>query len=450
MIVAALTALMMRLLPRNSDMLLGAQILEEAIKVVGGHTRDFIESSEEWQKDIEWKVANKEFLSKSRGVSCRVKAINRPESARGAMWTWAVLDEISFYRDPAESLEVVRNSWGSVKEPVIICITTLKGDAGSWGRTYNSWCMEVLADPDIAESVLPVISMIDDTEDWQDEETWMRVCPALKEGVQSLRDFRENAKEAQSNPSIRSKFLTERLNAPALTDAAYVPIDVWREQKKTLDRNKILEELSNMSYGVFAGADFSRVSDFTSVAIVGSKGENMYVWQQSWVPQAVLEKLDKRLSGRVSEWIDKGYLRVLPEGATSEYVAQSLHEIIKGFKCNVMVGYDIHEAMDAERYWETNAINREACPQGRVLSPAIKSLSDMAYAGLVIHGNDPVLDFAISSAELKIGENEKYAIRKPDRNMAASRVDPLVATLTALHTRQRNIEEGSSWVGKII
>lgn len=450
MLVAALTALMLRTLPLNSAMLLGAQKLDEAVEVVGGHTRDFIESTPKWKHDITWKSSTLEFRSNKTGASCRVVAVNRPESARGGMWAWSVLDEIAFYRDPEESLAVIRSSWGSVREPVVLCITTLPGDAGSWGRTNNVFMSEVLSNPDLAPDTLPVISMVADTEDWKSEETWKRVCPALAEGVQSMTDFRLLAKQSETNPSVRSKFMTERLNAPAVTDAAFIPVDVWNAQKKQMTRAELYERITELPGGVYAGADFSRVSDFTSIALVAGVGEHLYIWQQSWIPEPVAAKLDNKLSGRITQWLDEGYLRILPEGANSGYVAEALTAIIQGCKGQVMVGYDIHEAEDARKHWETEGVSFEACPQGRVLSPSIKAVSDMAFAGLLIHGDDPVLEYAVSCAEVKITEQEKYMLRKPDRNISASRIDPIIAVLTAFQTRARNQEPGGEWVGRLI
>lgn len=444
MIVAAITALMMLTAPPESDMLLGAQNLEEAQRVMGAHVRRFVESSPAW-KDVV--VKKLEFLT-AKNVSCRIKAINHSDSARGAAWAVAVLDEIAFYNDPEESLQVVRASWGAIREPLILSATTLRGDAGSWGRVNNLFMLEALEDPDMAPDVLPVISMIRDDEDWRDEATWLRVCPALAEGVQSMKDFRLLAKQAEENFGVRQKFLTEYLNAPALTDAAYIPVDVWRAQKEVgVGRDGVFDGLMELRSGVYGGADFSRVSDFTSVALVGMRDDKLWVWQQSWVPAPVAASLDKKLSGRVSEWLGEGFLRVLPEGVTSAYVAEELEKLLKGFRGVDLVGYDPHDALEAEKYWDSKGRRFEACPQGPVLSPAIKTLEDLATAGLVVHGGDPVLEYAVASAEIKINDKEKWTVRKPERKVSAARVDPLVAVLTAFHTRNRNMELQSGYTG---
>lgn len=446
MIVAALTALFMRILPVKSHMLIGAQNKEEAEAVIGSHVHSFIDASPGWAEAIKWRQSYREFKS-DREVSCRIKAVANPDAARGAGWAWAVLDEVAFYKRPEESVQVIRSSWGSIREPVLILISTLPGDPMEWGRRQNQHMLEAQADPDLAPDTLPVISMISDTEDWRSEETWMRVCPALKEGTQSLQDFRLAARQSETNLSVRNQFLTERLNAPAVTSAAYIPGDIWAQQPAEFDlsRDEVWAELRSMTSGIFGGCDFSRVSDLSSFALVGSRGEYLYIWQQSWIPERAMVKLDKRLAGRVSEWIDAGVVSVLPDGSTALFVAERVKEIVSQLKGFEMIGFDTHEALEAEKYWGAQGLTSEKCPQGRNLSPDIKAIEDMSKSRKIIHGRDDVLLYAVNSAEVMVGLNEKWQLKKPDRKTMAARIDPIVAVLTAAHTRIRHTEPGSGW-----
>lgn len=446
-LVAAITAVFLRILPAGSSLLVGAQSVDEAKKTFGKHLNAFINETPAWRAAIKYRKSELAWEDVRTGNECRVKTIQNPESARGPDWVFSALDEIAWVRDPEEAVEVISSSWdtSSPSEPIMFQFSTLPGDPASWGRMHNDWMAEVAREPDLAPDTLPFIRTLGENQDWRDEQVWREVVPGLDEGITSLDNYRLRAKRAEKKVSARNKFLTEMLNAPQISQASYIEGELWMDQNLKPSRDEVYDKIAGFSSGVYAGYDFSRVSDLSSFALVAHDGTGLWIWQQSFVPERVAFKLDKMLGGRVSEWLEKGLLRILPEGSESNYIAELTWETIKDLRGLEVIGFDYNDAAQATKFWDGKPVRHERCPQGFVLSPAIKSVEDLAMARKIIHGQDDLLFYSVTCAEIEISVKEKLAIRKPHRKSMAARVDPLVAALTAHHTRLNNEDPQSGF-----
>lgn len=441
-IMAALTAVMMRLSAPGSQMMMGAQSRQEAEAVVGAATMDFVNLSPAWRKDIKWMASKHSFVNNVTETTCKIGAVTKSESVRGGKYGWTVLDEASFYTDPGKTVAVIENSWGNLDEPVLIMTTTLPWDVLSWGREYNSSMESVMADPDMDPDSLPVIYRLGDSDDWRDEEVWYRVSPALKEGVLDIDNYRSAAAKAENNFEARRSFLGEMLNAPVSSEAVFIEGDIWDEQPLDVGRDEVMQKLKDMRADVFGGADFADVSDFCSFALCASVGDFLWCWQISWIPQRVVAKLDNLLNGKVSEWIDGGCLRIMPDGAGPEYVAREIVDIVADVPGLDLIAFDRHRAEDAVRLWDAFGVEHKETKQGRALTPAIQALKRHSESNKVIHGNDPVLGFAVKSATLEIVSNtEQWQLTKPQRDVSARRIDPAVALVTAIQGRHTSLKQ---------
>lgn len=434
MIMAAVVAVLMKSLRQGSHMLIGAQNKKEAKEVIGGMLRRLVESTPDWKKDIRYMAGDMTFENKTKEISCRITAISDSNSARGAAWSVAVLDEVAFLPYPDETIGVVRASWGPIREPLIVLISTLPYDAMSWGRVTNRAMMSALADPSEKPDTLPVIYQLGDGDDWRDEDVWRKCNPGLGEvpPIMDINEFRLQARAAENDFAERRQLIGERLNGSPPLEQSYIELPVWEAQKDVSSRDKIFKELAGLKRGVYVGVDFSLVSDFSSVGVVASVGESFLVWQHSWIPEPVVEHLDKYLGGQVREWVAGGYLDVMPEGASSRWTAEQVSLIVSKLAGFEIVMFDQHEAEQAAIFWETNNVAHQRVPQGRVLSPALKALKRAVDSGAVKHGGDPVLRYAVECAQVEITSAEKWALRKPDRRVEAARIDPLVAVVCAI------------------
>lgn len=443
-IVAALTAAMMRMLPPNSQMLMGAQSKIEALAVVKAATEQFIVGSPGWDKEIKWMSSKNMFLNAHTETSCKVGAVSKPESVRGGKYAWTCLDEVAFYPDPGKTVAVVEKSWGNLLEPVMILMTTLPWDVLSWGRDYNSTMEEVKSDPDINPDALPVIYRLGDSDDWRDEKTWHKVCPAIKDDILDIDNYRAAAAGAENNFELRRSFLGEMLNAPVSSEATYIESDIWEIQPEAaehLTRENIFEKMTEMQYDVWGGADFADVSDFCSFALCANVGTALWCWQVSWIPQQVKSKLDALLNGKISEWIDERCLRVMPNGSGPEYIAKEILDIVAEIGGLEQISFDRYRAEDAVRLWDSYGIKNKECRQGRALTPAIQALKRASESNQIVHGHDPVLGFAVRSATLEIVSNtDQWQLTKPKRNLSARRIDPIIALVTAMQGRNANLQ----------
>jgi len=444
-LAAAITAVQMRMLPPNSQMLMGEQSVQDALSIVGAATQDFISSSPKWSDEIKWVVSKNTFVNEKTGTTCRIAPVAQPKNIRGGKYVWSCLDEIAFYNDPEMTLSVIKKSWGNLHEPVVVMMTTLPWDLMTWGRDHNRHMENVKLDPDREPDTLPVIYRLEDTEDWKSEDTWIRVSPSLREGMLDLDDFRLNAKKAETNFEARRAFLGEDLNAPVSSEDIYIEVDIWDQQPEGMEeitREEVWDTLASLKGEVFAGADFADVNDFCSFVLIAVVNEYLYVWHQSWVPRKIRAKLDNLLNGKVSRWIEQGHLREMPDELGPEFVAREIVEFAAGMPGLELISFDKHRAEEAKTIWDSYGIKHQECRQGRALTPAIQALKRHSLARRVVHAGDPVLRHGVQSATLEIVTNtDQWQLTKPDRVISARRIDPVIGLCNAVQGRMKNMEE---------
>jgi phage terminase large subunit-like protein len=359
-----------------------------------------------------------------------------------------LFDELHAQKD-STLWDTLRYSGASRTQPLLITITTagynrqsicweqhdyarkiLKGvidDMSFFPLIYSTNWEDAENDPDIEE------------DDWTDPEVWKKANPSLGETI-DLDVFAEECAEAQEIPRKQNTFKRYRLDIWTGAETAWIPVDRWRACKGEPD----LAKLSQLQ--CWGGFDLSTTTDLTAFSIVFEPDENGHVWVLSWAwcPKDTMESRIKRDKVPYDTWEQQGYL-IVTGGSSVDYNSIEkfiLEEIKEKFPRLTVLGYDPWNATQFAQNLEEEGVPVVPVRQGyKTMSPACKELERLVLGGHLRHGDNPVLNWAMSNVMIEMDAAENI---KPTKAKSTERIDPAVSMLTAMATMMEFGEDDQS------
>ena len=190
-----------------------------------------------------------------------------------------------------------------------------------------------------------------------------------------------------------------------------------------------------VKYGI-GGTDLSRTTDLTAAKVIFMipGQEKIYVLQQYWLPEDLLEKKVKEDKIPYDKWVERGLLRLVPGNKIHpKEVTKWFLEIRDEYGIYLpWIGYD---AWSAE-YWVEEMcgyFGKEAMIdiyQGkRTLSSPMQNLGADLRSKLIVYNNNPIDKWCLSNTNVDIDKNGNM---QPDksRNLRL-RIDGTSALLDA-------------------
>ena len=339
----------------------------------------------------------------------------------------AIFDEIHEYRD-FKLLNIIKRKVVKRRQPLTIYITTMGSVIdGPLAYYYGLFtdAMEGKLAPDVADRMFAYIAELDEGDDVEDTDAWIKANPGLGMTLQ-LETLKETWQRSRMIPSERADFICKQLNVMVnADDMAFVQPEVIRRNKDMIDEESLL---GRRCYG---GFDLSNREDFTAAALEFPLDDGrIYVKLHSWVPQRKAE-LDQ-------EKIDyyglamRGLLTIVP----GEYVQQEdIYEWFReqGEKYEIVcIGYDPANATRLRQMLEQR-FECKVIRQGPItLNNPMKDIKEQLLAGHVVSNQDPMLvwytDNVRISGERRHTDKENWMPTKRNRYR---KIDGFMAWLDA-------------------
>ena len=194
----------------------------------------------------------------------------------------------------------------------------------------------------------------------------------------------------------------------------------------------------------FGGADFSETSDLAAFSLVSPTTDDrgrgkLLVNAWHWCPDSAVPTLAKRIGKQFWQWIDDGWLKVLPAGhAMPLYIAEEVLVIISAYPEVMSLGYDPKSALDAANRWRAEVASGaryfkvQPVYQATQLNETIRKVKQLVEDGGLWHPGNPVLDYCVGCSDVRANNNRELALVKIERESTAARNDGLAAVLTAV------------------
>lgn len=358
----------------------------------------------------------------------------------------SLLDEYHSHKDDSVR-EVLESAMGARQQPLLYIITTAGFNKSGVCKEYEDVCKDIVRGIKQEDSTFVMIHDLDESDDWEDEENWVKANPNLGESVQ-LDYLRKEYTKAKNQPSKVANFKTKHLNLWVDSAEVRVPDEIWMQ-------NAAKPILSNFEkYGCAGGMDLSSTTDLSAYVLVSNPDENGFVDMLPFLfcPEDIVRKRSKEDSVPYAYWKDVNlldYLEYSPEDLKKHkyLVNQKILTATPGNQIDydyientILQTYWLHKVsgVDFDKYKSTELVqkllkqdvNMHVFPQTiNYYSFPTQEFERLLYTGKIRHGGHPILRWCMANVAVKFGINEDVRYIKED---AKKRIDPIQAAVMAL------------------
>ena len=220
---------------------------------------------------------------------------------------------------------VMKSSQAAREQPLMIVLTTAGFLVGETYPCYSTWqtCIDILRGEKQDDAYFSAIYQLDDGDDWQDEECWIKCSPSLDQTV--FRQFmREEITAAKNNTSLENGVRTKTLNEWRQSENVWLPYDLLKSNMKSMSLED-MSNLPNVSYA-YIGVDLSAVSDLTALSLMVESEGKFYFKSWAFVPEDCL--LSGQNAMRYRDWQKMGYIDVTDGNVQDyDYILSKIREI---------------------------------------------------------------------------------------------------------------------------
>lgn len=334
----------------------------------------------------------------------------------------AIIDEAAAIVD--ENLfDVVTSSMGSQLSPQTWMITT--GQTGAESNPfmksldYGKKVLDGLIDD---ERVFTLAYALEDGDDWDDPDKWIKANPNLGLSV-SLEFLTQEMKEAQNIPSKAVNFKVKYCNLFLSTSDAWLDVSLWNKNA--------VQELPTKGLDLYVGMDLGATSDLTAVSLVWETGGTFYVDFQAWIPEDAFKAAPVHVKSTYRQAVESGHLRIT-EGNVAD------HNAVYDYLMDLSEREQIKEiAFDS---WSavhlTSRLTEAKLPMIRYdqsmksMSPASKQAEMLIKNRSLLHLGKPFFGWCFNNCEAYFDANENIKVRKGSD--PALKIDPIIAMIMAI------------------
>jgi phage terminase large subunit-like protein len=287
----------------------------------------------------------------------------------------------------------------------------------------------------------PVEMQTDPMKPWRDPQFWPMVTPNLGRSIQLAALKRGFVDEEQKGEAALRLWASQHLNIEigvAMQAGAWAGAEYWQRQarpKFTLD--ELLERCEVVTVGIDGGG----LDDLLGLAVLGrdAKTGEWVLWTHAWAHPSVMERR-KDIAERLRDFAAEGDLTLVAEiGDDVEEVAGIVAHCYESGLLD-KIGVDpagigmIADAIVAEGVPQELIIG---ISQGWKMTGAIKTAERKLAEGTFIHGGQGLMAWCAGNAKIEPRGNAVIITKQAS---GSAKVDPLLATLDAVHLMSMNPE----------
>ena len=349
----------------------------------------------------------------------------------------ATIDELAAIKN-RDLYDLVKQAMGARQQPLLFTIST-NGFVreGIFDAQYD-YAKNILEGKAENKRFLPFIYELDSVDEWDKEDCWEKANPGL--GTIKSRDYlRQMVQKAKDDPSFKPTVMVKDFNMKQTAESAWLRFEDLNNEEKF--------DISEFDYAI-GGFDAADSIDLNAAVAIFQRpnDENVYVKSMFWIPQSVIDELDRTGNRRERDnvpyrlWIDQGYMRTCPGNKCDKRIflewfqeLREQHNIYTSF-----FGYDPwHISDELLRDFKSEFGKNAMFPvrQGTLtLSDPMKNLAADFKAKRIIYDNNPVMKWCLINTEVKTDTNGNI---QPVKGLdSRKRIDGVAALLDAFKVLQ--------------
>lgn len=313
------------------------------------------------------------------------------------------IDELAAIKN-RDIYDLMKQSMSSRRQPLLNCITT-NGFVrnGIFDAQYEYAC-KVLDGKVKDDRFLAFIYELDDRDEWDKEECWIKANPGLGviKGFDYLRDF---VNKAKADPAFKPTVMVKDFNMKENSATTWLR---WHELN-----NEETFDIKSMGFRYGIGAfDLAETTDLSAAKLLCMRpnDENIYVISMYFIPE---EKLNKKEDNKDGDsvpyrlWEKQDLLRICPGNKVNKYhMLEWFKEMRDEFDIYIpWIGYDPWHVDDSLEEAYKNEFGRDSMivvRQGKLtLSSPMKELKADLEANRVVYNNNPIDKWCLSNMEVQ-------------------------------------------------
>ena len=360
--------------------------------------------------------------------------------------SFAIIDEYHAHKDDSVR-EVLESAMGARLNPLLYIITTAGFNMQSVCKAAEDVYIDILEGHKKDDHTFIMIHDLDEGDDWEDPNNWVKANPNLGVSV-SLEYLKAEYTKAVNQPSKIPNFKTKHLNMWVDAAEVRIPSETWALSNEKIQLKNFLE------LGCAGALDLSSTTDLTSLVFVSNADENGVrdLLPFNFCPLDTIEKRSKEDRVPYGFWKDinlKDYIdftdtdfedekfwqnqKILQATPGNQIDYQTVRQIA-AYLWDVLqpkwYEYDPWKATEMIQKLDKNGIEVHPFPQTIThFSFPTTEFEKLAFSGKFRHGGHPILAWTLSGCVAYEDPNENIRYVK---NKSTKRIDPIIATIMAL------------------
>lgn len=350
----------------------------------------------------------------------------------------ALVDEYHAHKDDSVR-EVLESAMGARDNPLVYIITTAGFNLKSACKLAEDSYKDILMGLNVDNHTLIMIHQMDENDDWEDENNWVKANPNSDYNTTLMDFMRREYIKAKNQPSKIPNFKTKSLNMWVDGSNVWIPSEIWRENDINYKQDRASKKELNLEifkkYGSYAALDLSTTTDITAFVVLSEPDDDgiRYLKPFLFCPEDSIEKRSKEDQVPYRYWKDSGYIIATP-GNVVDY------DIIEDYirKYYHVLGIN---RIEVDR-WNSNSITNHLGEEGYEVSEfsqtitnyshPTKTFEKLIYEHKIKHDGNPVMEWMLSGCVPIEDHNENIRISKGKSHANGKRIDGIIAAIMAL------------------
>lgn len=337
-------------------------------------------------------------------------------------------------------------------QPLQFTITTAGFNKFGPCYQYREAIINILSGISEDDHTLGIIYTLDEEDNWQDENNWVKANPSIGYGKSLDKMRSELTQKKQQGSSGINEFKTKQLNLWVDAAKTWIPDEKVKACMIPSDQFPKLD-----GEPCFLGLDLAAIRDITAMAVGWRYEGKVYVKLKYWLPSDVLEER-KSLNDKhpYIQYCRDGLITLTPGNVTDyEYIRKKItgisshepefdNESVAGKYNIISLGYDKWNSTHVISEISSDGVDVNEVGQGYgAMNYPMKQLEKMIYSGDVVFENDKVLRWMFANTQ---PETDSTGNIRPKKKTAEKKIDGVVAILTMLSELFRNETDGGNYI----
>lgn len=317
------------------------------------------------------------------------------------------IDELAAIKN-RDLYDLMKQSMSSRRQPLLNCITTNGFVRNSIFDSQYEYACKVLDGKIKDDRFLPFIYELDDPDEWDKEEMWIKANPGLGT-IKKVEFLRDCVNKAKVDPAFKATVMVKDFNMKENSASSWLRWDELNNEK-TFD-------IKSMGFRYGIGCfDLAETTDLAAAKVICMRpnDNNIYVIPMYFIPEEKLNRVEDNKEDDFVPyklWEKQNLLRVCPGNKIHKYhILEWFKEIRDVFDIYIpWFGYDPWHVDDSLKQEFINEFGKDSMIPIRqgvyTLSAPMKELKADLCSHRIIYNNNPIDKWCLSNTEIKVDIN---------------------------------------------